>query len=267
MLDKNTNYLSAATEMIREKKFRLLVRKVKKVLKLCVYNLIYLLRNKKIADGKLEVLTGSPIALSSPDHLMPTGTKSDNSTNKLFVIKMDRILKSKFSEEVLGILDLGCAGGAMINDFRNLGYHAVGLEGSDYSLINKRAHWPKLAHKNLFTCDITKDYEILVNGRPYLFSCITAWEVMEHINKNDLLNTFELLKKHLRPGGYFIFSTTNTSDMRNGIELHQTQMNTDEWIEWVTKNIPGLNIYDLGFEEEEYVRQGTNKTLVFTSVR
>ncbi len=261
MIKKIYNYILAGLKLIKTKNYNLLFNKIIKILKLQVYSLIYYIKKKNIINAKIEVLTENPVAYKSPDHIVPTGTKNDNNTNKIFVIKINNILKKKFPNHNLSILDLGCAGGSMINDFVNLGYLAVGLEGSDFSLKHKRASWEKLSNKNLFTCDITKDYQIYINGVPHLFNCITAWEVMEHINKKDLYNTFKMINKHLIIGGYFIFSTTHTSDIRNGIELHQTQMKTNEWIDWITTNFPNLKIYNINLNEEEFVRQGTNKTI------
>jgi len=254
-------YLLAGLQLIKERKLKDLSKKINKVFKLQIYGLIYNIRKKHIKESKIEVFTQHPIAYESPDHIEPAGTKNDNSTNKIFVIKIDKILKKEQPRKNLSVLDLGCAGGAMISDFKNIGYIAVGLEGSDYSFKNKRAHWKELSNINLFTCDITKDYKININNKHHLFTLITAWEVMEHISENDLYNTFKMIDRHLDFGGYFIFSTTNTSDIRNGIELHQTQMKTQEWITWTQKKFPNLQVCNLGLDNEEFVRQGTNKTI------
>lgn len=257
------SYFYAAVELIKTGDYGKLWKKVVKVFKLKLYGLVYAFRKKRINGSQMQVVTQNPVAYDSPDHIVPTGTKNDNSTNKIFVIKVDRILKKEFSSQDLGIMDLGCSGGAMVADFRDLGYRAVGLEGSDYSLKHKRAHWSELANKNLFTCDITKEYQVMSDSKPCLFNCVTAWEVMEHIDIKDLLMTFKMIAKHLALGGYLIFSTTDTSDIRDGVELHQTKMTSEEWISWVEANIPELKVSDIGLDEEEYVRQGSNKTLVF----
>ena len=48
-------------------------------------------------------------------------------------------------------LDLGCSGGQLVIDYIDRGHLGIGLEGSNYSVINKRANWPKYHNKNLFT--------------------------------------------------------------------------------------------------------------------
>jgi hypothetical protein len=55
------------------------------------------------------------------------------------------------------------------------------MEGSDYSLIRKRAEWATIPD-SLFTCDITEPF---VLAGP-LFYLVTAWEVMEHISQERL---------------------------------------------------------------------------------
>src|ERR1043165_5976626 len=89
----------------------------------------------------LQLETNHPIAFESPDHLVPWGTGRDNSTNKKFVAYMDSLLKKEHLQGPLGAMDLGCSGGQLVRDFRDLGWLAVGLEGSDYSLKHSRANW------------------------------------------------------------------------------------------------------------------------------
>jgi SAM-dependent methyltransferase len=204
--------------------------------------------------GKLSVQTDFPVAYESPDHIAPSGTKENNNTNKKFVLSMNDFIARRFPGEDKCFLDLGCSGGQLVRDFMDLNWVAAGLEGSDYSLKRKRANWATLAGINLFTCDITKPYQILRDGQPLGFHLITAWEVLEHIATPDLPNLFRWITHHLREGGYFIASTTGTPDVVDGIELHQTQMSNLEWKQFVRSNIPGLMEEDLGLKIYQYVR-------------
>ena len=85
----------------------------------------------------VEVLTQKPVALDSPDHLMPWGTRQDNSTNLQFNLKLARWLPL----ETLSVLDLGCSGGGFVKSVLDMGCLAVGLEGSDYSQVRARTEW------------------------------------------------------------------------------------------------------------------------------
>ena len=82
------------------------------------------------------------------------------------------------------MLDLGCAGGQFVVDFINRGDIGVGLEGSSNSLSGVgKENWDKYHNKNLFLCDITKDYQLYYNGgKPMMFDFIHSEEVFEHIS-------------------------------------------------------------------------------------
>jgi len=206
--------------------------------------------------GEFAVETKHRVAFESPDHLAPKGTAENNSTNKKFVLHMDEYLRRelKVATNTLNFMDLGCSGGQLVADFLKLKWRAVGLEGSDYSLKFKRANWATLANKNLFTCDITKPYQVTLNGKSAEFHLITAWEVMEHIATPDLDVVFTQIRKHLAPGGYFVASTTETSDIHEGLELHQTQWTNAQWRAYVEKTFPDLEYVDLGLQPYQFVR-------------
>ena len=204
--------------------------------------------------GKLSIQTDFPVAYESPDHIAPSGTKENNNTNKKFVLFMNEFISKKFPGEDKYFLDLGCSGGQLVKDFLDLNWVAAGLEGSDYSLKRKRANWATLAGTNLFTCDITKPYQVLQDGRPVRFHLITAWEVLEHIATPDLPSLFRWIAHHLHEGGYFVASTTGTPDVVNGVELHQTQMNNAEWRQYMRTHIQDLEEEDLGLKIYQYVR-------------
>lgn len=203
-------------------------------------------------DLKLD--TKNPIAFESPDHLIPWGTSRDNSTNKKFVTVMRNRIASEHPQTTLGSLDLGCSGGQLVADFRNQGWRSVGLEGSDFSLKHKRANWPALAGKNLFTCDITKPFKLTSRGEPVQFHLVTMWEVLEHIQASDLPQLFANISNHLALGGYFIASTTSETDIHNGIDLHQTKWTNQEWQQWLAKNQPEFEVVDLGLKFYQFVR-------------
>jgi cyclopropane fatty-acyl-phospholipid synthase-like methyltransferase len=128
------------------------------------------------------------------------------------------------------------------------------LEGSDFSLKHRRANWAQLANTNLFTCDITQPFQVELGGQPVKFHLITSWEVMEHIETADLPQVFNNISNHLEPGGYFIASTTETSDMHEGLELHQTRWPNVQWREFVAKNFPDLEYVDVGLRIYQFVR-------------
>jgi 2-polyprenyl-3-methyl-5-hydroxy-6-metoxy-1,4-benzoquinol methylase len=206
--------------------------------------------------GKFVVETNYRVAFESPDHIAPKGTAANNSTNKKFLLHMDEYLRHelKAGTNTLNFMDLGCSGGQLVADFIKMKWRGAGLEGSDFSLKFKRANWATLANTNLFTCDITKPYQVTLDGKPAQFHLITAWEVMEHIATPDLDLVLTQIRKHLAPGGYFVASTTETSDIHEGLELHQTQWTNPQWRAYIAKTFPDLEYVDVGLQPYQFVR-------------
>src|SRR6185503_21290432 len=101
----------------------------------------------------ITLKTDHPVALQSPDHLKPWGTKRDNSKSPRFLKKVSRLFSEEGSE--FSLLDLGCSGGGWVKEAHDKGWLAVGLEGSDYSKKTRRAEWA-IIPEYLFTCDLTK---------------------------------------------------------------------------------------------------------------
>lgn len=57
------------------------------------------------------VETDYPVALDSPDHIIPWGTARDNSSNLRFNSKLYRLFD--FTNRYPKVLDLGCSGGGL----------------------------------------------------------------------------------------------------------------------------------------------------------
>src|SRR5690242_3276938 len=105
---------------------------------------------------RINVRATREVAYESPDHLMPTGTRRDNSRQSRFNQKLYQL----FGEYTpLWVLDMGCSGGGFVKDCLDAGSVAVGLEGSDYSKKMRRAEWRTIP-EYLFTADITARFEI-----------------------------------------------------------------------------------------------------------
>jgi cyclopropane fatty-acyl-phospholipid synthase-like methyltransferase len=176
---------------------------------------------------KFYLETEHPIALDSLDHVYPLGTRMDNTTN----LEFNKRVYALYPGKTISILDLGCAGGGMIKTFADDGHLAVGLEGSDYNLKNKRAAWATNPD-NLMTCDVSKPF-ILHNGDriPYQFDVITAWEFLEHIYEHNLPILFMNINNHLKPDGLFIGSTTTSDPSAHGVRHHVTRRDLKWWTE------------------------------------
>lgn len=171
-----------------------------------------------------EVATNHPIALGSLDHIHPLGTKQDNHTSAAFIMNLEAIF-GRFN-----LLDLGCAGGALVRDCILQEHGAVGIEGSDWSIKHERPHWPELHNKALFTADIAQPFTVYTPNRgTAVFDVVTAWDVLEHIKCGDLPQVFQNVKEHLDEDGLFIGSIYCGPSKHEGVDLHETQLSVEEW--------------------------------------
>ena len=187
-----------------------------------------------IRDGLLPVPrleTEFPIAIDSNDTKAPRGCKNDNSISPRFNRKLYQLSKDRTR---LRVLDLGCAGGGLVRSLIDDGHFAVGLEGSDYPLLNQSFEWSTIPH-HLFTCDITKLFRLFdsASNEPLQFDVITAWEVMEHIAEDDLGGLMENLDRHLAPEGVLLFSIATFLDWddQSGTIWHVTVKSREWWID------------------------------------
>lgn len=182
------------------------------------------------------------VAYESPDHLVPWGTRRDNSRHRRFNKKLYELFYS--IGRPIWVLDLGCSGGGFVKDCLDDGCVAVGLEGSDYSKKIRRAEWRTIP-EFLFTADITAPFDVsgeFPGGEKRLqFDVITSWEVMEHIHERDLAAVADNVKRHLRPGGLWIMSVALGDDIIDGVNLHQTVQPKDWW----AKKFASLGLYSV----------------------
>lgn len=182
----------------------------------------------------LRVDAERPIALDSADHIMPWGTRRDNSVNKRFNAKLYRLFP--FEKRTLKILDLGCSGGGFVRSLIDDGCFAIGLEGSDYSKVHQRAEWRTIPGY-LFTCDITAPFTVRgldhrdAKEETLLFDVITAWEVIEHIAEGDLPAVAKNCERHLATGGLWIMSVSSKEETIGGVTLHNTVRPKKWWRE------------------------------------
>jgi cyclopropane fatty-acyl-phospholipid synthase-like methyltransferase len=178
-------------------------------------------------DRKIIIDTQYPVAFDSPDHTHPWGTMRDNHSNESFIQEIEAYFGRPFS-----VLDIGCSGGLLIHDFHNRGNVAVGIEGSDYSVVHQRAEWPELHNKNLFTCDASRDYQIQFEDTKEVvkFDLITSWDVIEHIHPDRLEAFFQNVQKHLADEGIFVGSISTVGDKSSGTQLHLSQHSESHWM-------------------------------------
>ncbi len=179
----------------------------------------------------LQMHTTKPVAFDSPDHIFPHGTARDNSVNWEFNRKLFELIPAP----QIRVMDLGCSGGGFVKSVLDMGGIAVGVEGSDYSKLNRRAEWATIPN-NLFTADVTVPFTVGDNlASPMQFNVITAWEFMEHIAEDKLPAVFENIRRHSLPGALVIFSVATDSYIWEGVQYHQTVRPPQWWLDRMTE--------------------------------
>jgi len=176
---------------------------------------------------RFMVETDAPVAVSSADHLHPRGTVHDNSVNRGFNLRVYDLFRPKVP---ILFMDLGCAGGGLVRSFLQDGHLALGLEGSDISARLRSGEWETIPF-HLFTCDITRPFQVRLDGQVAEFDVITSWEVLEHIPEEALPVLIDSIYRHLRPGGYFIGSVDLLPDGNplTGANYHLTLKPAGWW--------------------------------------
>jgi 2-polyprenyl-3-methyl-5-hydroxy-6-metoxy-1,4-benzoquinol methylase len=95
------------------------------------------------------------------------------------------------------ILDAGCATGAMLEDLRNRGWEAVGVEISPAAVYAREKRGLEVYNAALENC----------NFPPASFDVILASHLLEHLNSPELF--LRETARLLRPGGSLILTTPN----------------------------------------------------------
>ncbi len=186
-----------------------------------------------------KLLTNKPVALDSPDHIDPQGAVMNNTGDPLF-----NELLYKLWDHKISIIDMGCAGGAFIIRCHEDGNLAVGLEGSDAPVKRGLYNWPHYKDKNLFNCDVTEPFMLLLDDQQFLCDCITSWEFLEHIAIDKIDVVLQNTINHLKDGGLYVCSISSGTQtycdsiygklwgaysiFKNAKFNHQNQ-NTPEW--------------------------------------
>lgn len=192
------------------------------------YSDIFVLLDKNIENtsGAIKLETEYPVAYESNDHIVPHGTIRDDTRYPRFIHACEMYFKDM---DKLAFADLGCSSGGIVLDALLRGHEAVGLEGSDESFKQQRAHW-RVIPNNLFTCDVTKPFTLKKDGIRKEFDVISAWEMLEHIRESDLDILLKNIKDHLKLGGIFVGSIANWDDIdeKTGVNWH-VNLHPYEW--------------------------------------
>lgn len=225
----------------------------------------------------IKVITNYPVALDSDDHLHPDGVHLDNHYNVNFVSSVE----SYYKDQKIDLLDLGCAGGRLVVQMIQKGHRAIGLEGSDHCLTWKPdmiekfgrepagyQNWLNYSNKNLFTCDITYDYEIRNEAELMQFDLITSFDVMEHFYEERIDKSLEMVVKHLKPDGIFVanialFRVRKEKILEEGfVDYHKSLFTKEKWLTILSRHFHQID-FPFACTNRNHPPTGNGRNLVY----
>ncbi|MHB1356282.1 MAG: class I SAM-dependent DNA methyltransferase [Anaerolineae bacterium] len=106
----------------------------------------------------------------------------------------------------LPVLDLGCGPGYLLKMLEDQGFTDItGVDLSAEQLALAKDH---CTHAHIMQADMSQ----VLAEHPAHYQLITAFSVLEHLDKNELFSLLELVITALRPGGRFIIQTINAEN-------------------------------------------------------
>ena len=172
----------------------------------------------------------------SKDYTEPKGGAHDNNGSDYFV--------ECFDGKSINYMDLGCAGGAIVEAMHRKGHFAIGLDGSDAQKKQGLNSWGRIPDR-LYNADITEPFYFIDedNNERVKFDVISAWDVLEHLFEERLPSFCENLKNNLKPDGVFVCGIADFPDEGYHVTLHDKQW----WIDMFNAN--GLELVSDEFQE------------------
>jgi 2-polyprenyl-3-methyl-5-hydroxy-6-metoxy-1,4-benzoquinol methylase len=99
------------------------------------------------------------------------------------------------------VLDIGCGQGELVRLLLADGYDAEGADVSPEQVA--------IAHADGLRRVRLGDYREILAGRPGSLAAVTATDLLEHLAKPEVLETFDAVAAGLRPAGVFIARVPN----------------------------------------------------------
>jgi len=119
------------------------------------------------------------------------------------------------------VLDLGCGGGEFLSFLSDQGFKSLtGIDASAQQMERARINVPN-------ACLINGDVAEIAHSAPETFGLITAFDLLEHLPKNDVLSLLTSIYKRLVNSGILILSVPNCDSpfgpgVRYGDITHET---------------------------------------------
>ena len=117
------------------------------------------------------------------------------------------------------VVDIGCGSGELVRCLLADGYQAAGIDISPEQVSVARAAGLGQVRQG--------DYRELLTERPGELAAVTATDLLEHLTKPEVLDTFDAVAAALKPGGCFVARVPNAvsplgGHIRYGDFTHET---------------------------------------------
>jgi 2-polyprenyl-3-methyl-5-hydroxy-6-metoxy-1,4-benzoquinol methylase len=117
------------------------------------------------------------------------------------------------------VVDIGCGSGALVRLLQADGFDAEGIDLSPEQAALARAAGVARVRQG--------DFRVLLAAHPAHYAAVTATDLLEHLTKPEVLQTFDDVAAALRPGGIFVARVPNAvsplgGHIRAGDFTHQT---------------------------------------------
>jgi 2-polyprenyl-3-methyl-5-hydroxy-6-metoxy-1,4-benzoquinol methylase len=99
------------------------------------------------------------------------------------------------------VVDIGCGHGELVRLLLGDGYDAVGVDVSPEQVALAHAEGLNQVHQG--------EYRDLLTERGIRFAAVTATDLLEHLTKSEVLETFDCVIEALAPGGVFVARVPN----------------------------------------------------------
>jgi 2-polyprenyl-3-methyl-5-hydroxy-6-metoxy-1,4-benzoquinol methylase len=106
------------------------------------------------------------------------------------------------------VLDIGCGQGHLVKLMLADGYNVTGIDVSPEQVQLARAAGLDRVEQG--------DYRDLLNARAGQLAAVTATDVLEHLTKTEVLDTFDQVAHALIPGGVFVARVPNAASPFGG---------------------------------------------------
>ena len=150
-----------------------------------------------------------------------------HSLQQMVPIKFDYFKKKIGNLKGLKILDLGCGGGLLSEEFAKSGAKVIGIDISENSLKIAKTH----ASKNNLTITYKKGYAENIPANDDTFNAVICADCLEHVD--DLEKVISEISRVLKNNGVFCYDTIN----RNFLSKLTAYWLVNKIIKWQNRHL------------------------------